>query len=176
MSFSFGIGIGGGLVQAYPSLNEIEPSWADIKVTFSVIGGDILRMVDIAGVKWSRKVDVGERRGASGGRVTARTTGQGSQEASATLYRSGYRKLLSSLAGVAPLRGTQAAISLVAFDILVQHTPPNSFDIYTTKIKGCRYLGDSDDMKEGPDADKIEITLNPIEVAELINGQEVVLL
>lgn len=162
--------------QAYPSINDIAPSWADIGITFTVGGGDALDMMDIAAIKWSRKVEVGDQRGTSGGRVMARTTGQGSQEASATLYRSGLRKLLKSLMSKAPTRGNQKVISVVAFDILIQHTPPGETEIYTTKIKGCRYLGDSDDMKEGNEADKLEITLNPIEIAQIIDGQEVVLL
>jgi hypothetical protein len=162
--------------QAYPSINDIAPSWADIQTTFTVGGGDALDMMDIAGIKWSRKVEVGEQRGASGGRVMARTTGQGSQEASATLYRSGLRKLLKSLMAKAPSRGNQKVIGVVAFDILIQHTPPGETEIYTVKIKGCRYLGDSDDMKEGNEADKVEVTLNPIEIVQIIDGQEVVLI
>jgi hypothetical protein len=162
--------------QAYPSLNDFDPSYADIAVTFTVFGGDLIDMADISGIKWSRKVEVGERRGASGGRVMARTTGSGSQEASATLYRSGLRKLIKGLVSKAPSRGNQKLISLVAFDIMIQHTPPGEVEIYQTKIKGCRYLGDADDMKEGPDADQVEVTLNPIEIVNIINGEEVVLL
>lgn len=162
--------------QAYPSLNDIAPSWADVGVTFTVSGGDALDMADINAIKWSRTVEVGEMRGASGGRVMARTTGQGSQEASATLYRAGFRKLLKSLVAQAPTRGNQKLISLVSFDILIQHTPPGETEIYVTKIKGCRYLGDSDDMQEGNEADKVEITLNPIEIVQIIDGQEVVLI
>ena len=147
--------------------------------TISIDGSVLLSMADIAGIKWSRKVEVGEKRGASGGRVMARTTGQGSQEASATLYRSGKRNLITKLAAVAPLRGNQAIISLVPFDIVIQHTPPvvsADFTIYEVHIKGCRYLGDDDDMKEGTDPDKVEITLNPIEIVDVIAGQEIVLL
>jgi hypothetical protein len=162
--------------QAYPSINDIAPSWADVAITFTVGGGDALDMLDIAALKWSRKVEVGEQRGTSGGRVMARTTGQGSQEASATLYRSGLRRLLKSLAAKAPSRGNQKVIGVVSFDILVQHSPPGETEIYTTKIKGCRYLGDSDDMKEGNEADKLEVTLNPIEIVQIIDGVEVVLL
>jgi hypothetical protein len=162
--------------QSYPSLNDIDPSWADIGVTFTVFGGALIEMADIAGLKWSRKVEVGERRGASGGRVMARTTGQGSQEASATLYRGGLRRLIKGLAAKAPLRGNQRLIALVAFDIMVQHTPPGETEIYQTKIKGCRYLGDSDDMKEGNEADKVEVTLNPIEIVQIVNGEEIVLI
>lgn len=162
--------------QLFPSLNDVEPSWADIQVTFTAYGGKLLDMVDIAAIKWSRKVEVGVRRGASGGRVMARTTGEGSQEATATLYRSGLRRLIKSLISQAPVRGRQVIIGNVGFDVLIQHTPPGEFEIYQTKIKGCRYLGDSDDMKEGTDADKIEVTLNPIEIVNIVNGQEVVLL
>ena len=164
-------------LQAYPSLNGIEPSWADINVTADITGVALLDMGDIAALKWGRKVEVGEKRGASGGRVMARTVGQGSQEASATLYRSGMRKLIENLSAVAPMRGNQARISLVAFNITVQHTPPGDTDIYKVRLKGCRYLGDDDDMKEGSEADKLEITLNPIEIANvLLDGTEVVLL
>ena len=162
--------------QLFPSLNDIEPSWADIHATFTVFGGVALSMVDFAAIKWSRKVEVGVRRGASGGRVMARTTGEGSQDASATLYRSGLRRLIKGLMALAPTRGRQVIISNVGFDILIQHTPPGEIEIYQTKIKGCRYLGDADDMKEGTDADKVEVTLNPIEIVQIINGREVVLL
>jgi hypothetical protein len=162
--------------QAYPSINDVAPSWADIQTTFSVSGGDLLEMIDYSGIKWSRKVEVGEQRGASGGRVMARTTGQGSNEASATFYRSGLRKLLKALVKNAQTRGNQKIISGVGFDILIQHTPQGEDEIYTTKLKGCRYLGDSDDMKEGNEADKIEVTLNPIEIVQIIDGEEVVLL
>jgi hypothetical protein len=162
--------------QLYPSVNGYSPSWADIKISFTVDGGDLLEEVDIMSIKWSRKVEVGEQRGTSGGRVMARTTGQGSQEASMSVYRSGLRRLVKSLMAKAPTRGNQVVISLVSFDILIQHTPPGETEIYTTKIKGCRYLGDADDMKEGNEADKVEVTLNPIEIANIIDGQEVVLL
>lgn len=164
--------------QAFPSLNDIEPSWADIAATFTIGGGELIEMADIAGLKWARKVDVGERRGTSGGRVMARTTGSGSQEASATLYRSGLRRLIRGLMKHPSSlgRGNQRRIAVVGFDIMIQHTPPGEVDIYLTKLKGCRYLGDSDDMKEGNDADKIEITLSPIEIVNIIDGIEVVLL
>lgn len=169
--------------QAYPSVDGVAVSWADIQVTASIDNGGsssggvpLLSMLDIAAIKWGRKVEPGEQRGASGGRIMKRTVGQGSQEASWTLYRSGVRTLLKNLMKRAPVRGNQVRISLVSFDIVVQHTPIGDPEIYETIMKGCRYLGDDDDMKEGSEADKIEIALNPIEIANIINGQEVVLL
>jgi hypothetical protein len=138
--------------QAFPSLNDVEPSWADIAVTATVNGGALVDMADISAITWSRSVEVGERRGASGGRV------------------------IKALMALAPQRGNQRRISLVGFDIMVQHTPPGEDEIYQTKIKGCRYLGDSEDNGEGSDADTIEVTLSPIEIVQIIDGEEVALI
>jgi hypothetical protein len=162
--------------QAYPSLNDIEPSWADIATTFTVTGGELIDMADIAGIKWDDKVTVGERRGASGGRVMARTTGSVALTASAELYRSGHRRLVKGLMANAPTRGNQLLISLVSFDIMIQHTPPGEDEIYVVKLSGCRLLGRGFDLKEGDDADKVAIELNPMVIAEIIDGKEVVLL
>jgi len=160
----------------YPTLNGFAPSWADISTSFSVSGGPILEMADYAGIKWKRSVEVGEQRGASGGIVLNTTVGSASQEASATLYRSGHRKLIRSLASVAPSRGNQKRISLVGFTIVILHTPPGESDIYTVEIRGCRLIGDDAQMQEGPDADKLEISLNPKQVVNIENGVEIVLL
>lgn len=163
--------------QAFPSVNDFETSWADIAVTLTPNGAPVIETADFSDIKWSRKVEVGERRGTSGGRVMARTAGSQTNEASATIYRTSWQKqLLPALIAKAPRRGNQARIALVSFDILIQHTPVGSADIFTTKIKGCRYLGDSDDMKEGTDPDKIELTLNPIEIVNVMpDGTEVAL-
>jgi hypothetical protein len=162
--------------QAYPSLNDVEPSWADIEVSATVTGGALIEMIDIAAIKWSRSVEVGEKRGASGGRVMSRTRGSVSYEASMTLYRAGLKRLKRGLMENAEERGNQKLISLVGFDIMVQHTPPGTDEIFQTKIKGCRYLGDSEDNGEGSDADQVEVTLSVIEIADIIDGKEVVLI
>jgi len=155
--------------QAFPSVQEHECSWADIAVTFNVPGGSTVGLVDLEAIKWSSKVEVGESRGTSGGRVMKRTAGAETCEASATLTRSGWAALLEGLetAAVAldQTRGNEVIISGVAFDILVQHTPLGASRIYTTKLSGCRLFGNSSDMKQGNDADMIEVTLNPIKIA-----------
>jgi hypothetical protein len=162
--------------QLYPALNDFAPSWANIAVTATVYDGQLLDIFDITGINWSRSVEVGEQRGASGGRVMARTQGDISFEASMTLYRSGYRKLVKALMEVAPTRGNQKLIGLVGFDIMIQHSTEGDPEIYQTKIKGCRLLGDSNDNSEGTDADTVEITLNPIEIVQIINGEEAALI
>jgi hypothetical protein len=162
--------------QLYPAINDYSCSWADIAVTATVYDGALLEMADIAGINWSQSIEVGEQRGASGGRVMARTRGAASYEASMTLYRSGYRKLLKALAEVAESRGNQKLVSLVGFDVLIQHSPQGETEIYQTKIKGCRLLGASNDNAEGADADQVEITLNPLEVVQIIDGVEIALI
>jgi hypothetical protein len=162
--------------QAYPSLNGFAPSWADIKVTFTVDGGDVIEMTDIAGIKYGTKGEVGEQGGAGGGRPLVRTYGEAKYEASMTLYRSGHRQLQKALAGQADSRGNQKIIGAVAFDILIQHSVIGDSEIYVTKIKACRYMGVDDDMKEGTEADKVEVSLSTIEIVHIIDGEEIVLL
>lgn len=166
--------------QLFPSLNDIEPSWADIGVAITPQGGNVLDMADIAALKWNSKVETGQRRGASGGRVMARTTGSNTDTATGEFYRSGYRRLVKGLMAAATqkgfVRGNQILIGLVSFDITVHHTPPGEAEIYVVHLLGCRLLERGLDMKEGNDADKVSTDLNPISIVELIDGKEVVLL
>jgi len=160
----------------YPQIDGIAPSWADIIVKATPTGGSILELKDIAAISMGRTVEVGEQRGASGGRVMRRTTGAISYEMSITFYRSGFQKFLRSLAGLAPSRGNQKAISLVHFSVHVQHTPQGSVEIYDRRGKGCRVLADTLASAEGTDADQIEVPISVIEIVDMIDGSEIVLL
>lgn len=162
--------------QSYPSVNGIAPSWSDVEISFTPDGAAILESEDIAGIKSAPKLDIGTQKGTSGGRPKKRTTGAVEYEASITLYREGYQKLLRALMAKAPTRGNQVRISLVPFEILVQFTPFGSDEIFTRRIKGCRIAGGSMDHKEGSDADQVEVPLSTIEVADVIDGKEVVLI
>lgn len=162
--------------QAYPSIDGIASSWADIQVTTIVNGGALIETTDIAGIKTADKMEVGRQQGTSGGRTMKRTQGSATYEASMTLYRSGHRQLLKALKEQAPTRGNQKVVGVVAFDILIQHTPIGEEEIYTRKLKGCRYAGSSHDNKEGNDADQVEVTLDVLEIVDIIDGEEVILL
>ena len=143
----------------YPSLNEIAPSWADIKITLPIYDGATIETADIAAVKWSEKVEVGTQRGTSG-IILRRTTGQNTPEGSITFYRSGWRKFLRGL------KAQNERIALVGFDVLIQHTPPGETDIYKVALLGCRVMGRGIDHAEGTDAEKVEIPLSLIRIEE----------
>lgn len=160
----------------YPVLDGIAPSWADIIVRISPDGAPLIEMKDIVAINTGTTVEVGELRGASGGRVIKRTRGAVSYEASMTLYREGYQKLCRGIMGLAPLRGNQRLVSLVHFQVQVQHTPPGSSEIFEYRVKGCRMLGRTANGTEGVDADQVEVSLSPIEIADVIDGVEVVML
>lgn len=154
--------------QAAPSVNGDECSWADIGITLNVPGGQTLDIFDIEAIKFASKLDTGESRGTSGGRVMKETAGSESSEASATFTKSGLAVLLAALEVAArainAVRGNEVIISAVRFDVLIQHTPLGSTDIYETKLTGCRYKGDSHDNKQGNEATTVEVTLNPIKI------------
>lgn len=160
----------------YPVLDGIAPSWADITVKITPKGAPLIEMKDIAAIKAGVTVEVGEQRGASGGRVLKRTTGQSKHEASMTLYRSGYQKMLRGLKAVAPKRGNQRVLTLVHFGLQVQHTPPGDVEIYEYRVKGARVVGRQLDGAEGVDADQVEVPLSVAEVVDMIDGEEVVML
>ena len=155
--------------QNFPSVNGDECSWADIVISCLVPGAPTFPLVDAEGIKWSSKVEVGSTKGTSGGRTMKTTAGTETTDGSVTLNRSGLAQLQSNLEAAAVaaglVRADEVIISGVRFDILIQHSPLGDVRIYTTKLSGCRYLADGNDMKQGNDADLVEVTLNPIRIA-----------
>jgi hypothetical protein len=162
--------------QDYPILDGIAPSWADIQVSSSIYDGPLVEMKDIKAINTSRSVEVGKQRGASGGRTKRRTVGQSDEEASWTLYRTGYDDLIRALASVAPARGNERLISLVHFDIQYQYSPPGSVKIFERKILGCRVIGDTMNDTEGSDPQEVEVPLSVIKIVDVIDGVEIVLI
>ena len=63
------------------------------------------------------------------------------------------------------VRDDKVIIGGVDFDVTLQHTPLGDTRIYMVKLTGCSLDGDSSDMKQGNEADLIELTLNPLEIA-----------
>jgi hypothetical protein len=160
----------------FPILDGIAPSWADIIVRATPKGGPLIEMKDIAAINTGTSLEVGEQEGASGGRVIKRTSGRGKQEASITFYRSGFQRFLRALMALAPSRGNQRLISLVHFGIQIQHTPPGDVEIYEYRIKGCRYMGRTMNAAEGVDAQQVECPISVLEIADMIDGEEVVMI
>jgi hypothetical protein len=162
----------------YPVLDGIAPSWADIILKVAAPGAPVLESKHFKSINTGRTVEVGEQR--AGGRVMKRTTGSGKSEASATLYREGaqilWRVLVASAKAQGYVRGNQVIIGMVHFGLQIQHTPPGSVEIFCRRLKGCRVLTDALNGAEGTEADVVDLGLNPIEIADVIDGEEVVLL
>jgi hypothetical protein len=164
---------------ALESLNSRAVSWAEILVTINVNGGASLPTIDIKSLDHETKVDVGEQRGAGGGSIRKRTTGQDSATASGTFYRDGAKALKGELAKVAPKDSAgRPRIALVSFDIVIKHSFDDdpSAEIHCTKLLGCRYLKDSSKHAEGTDPETVDVDLAPMKIVEVIDGQDVVLL
>jgi hypothetical protein len=162
--------------QSQPSINGFAPSWSDIAINIGIEGGSALDIEDIAGIKYKTSLSVGKVKGVSGGRNMIQTTGESDEDASIDLYLSGIRKIKKALMQSAPTRGNQKAISLVPFTITVKFSVPGDDEIYTTILKGCRYGGTDIDAKPGTEAISSTVPLNPREIVDIINGEEVVLL
>lgn len=153
----------------FPTLDGVAPSWADSVVTLSTTGGTVLTVEDIKAINTSRTVEVGSQK--AGGRVMKTTAGDGSQEASMTLYRTGWQKLLRAAKAEAPLRSNVRLISLVHFNVNHQYTPFGDTEIYERRLKGCRIVGDSANGSEGTDAAEVEVTLNVKVIQDMVDGE-----
>jgi hypothetical protein len=162
--------------QEYPLLDGNAPSWADITTTINVQGGGSFKDIDYKELKWSSTVARGEQRGASGGRVIRRTTGELTEAGSAIYYRSGLRKLLKEIYPLAPVRGNQRLVSLVTFNVVVLHTVPGDDEIYHHEMRGCRLSSFDATMTQGTDAEEVAMDLAPLSNVQIIGGVEIVLL
>lgn len=160
------------LNQDYPTYDGISPSWSDFTCTITAEGVDKIEVKDIKGLSTGTTLEIGEQRGASGGRVMKRTTGAEKNEASMELYASGFNKFLRGLKALAPLRGNRRALGLVHFNIQFYFSVFGEPDIYETRIRGCRYMGRDKNPAEGTDALVIPVKLNPIEIVDVIDGEE----
>ncbi len=160
--------------QSYPSVNDYEISWSSIGITANVDGGGSLDAIDCEGIKWSSKLESSYTYGTSGGHPLKETEGKRSYEASAVFSKAGIETLKRALMALAPSRSGIKILSYPRFTVVVQHsTIANPSVVYTTKLKGCRYRGESEDNKEGVDALLNEIDLKPIAITHMIDGEEV---
>jgi hypothetical protein len=159
---------------AYPTLNGITPSWADATITLAPDGAPLLESLDIKAINTNTSVEVGSQK--AGGRVMKRTTGDLSNEASVTLYRGGFQRLVRGLMAVAPSRGAVKLLRFVHFNIAYQYTPQGDTEIYERRIKGCFMTGAAVNGAEGTDPSEVEVPLSVAEICDVIDGVEVSLL
>lgn len=166
---------------ALETLNGRAVSWSEIAIALNVQGGATINTIDIKSLDHETKVDRGEQRGASGGRVLKRTTGAISQTAAATFYKDGLRDLKKALVAAAEAAGfvdsqSRPQISKVTFDVVVKHAFEDDSEIYCVKLNKCHLDKDSQKHAEGTDPETSDVDLNPIEIVEVIDGKDTVLL
>ena len=160
-----------------PALNSVTPSWTEIGATANINGGTSLVLPDIKAFNWESAIARGEQRGASGGRVIKRTTGAKTDTASWEMYQGGLRDFARQLMAVAPKDSAgRPMLSKVSFDIVIKWSVDDDADIFTVKFLGCHLDKLSGSHAEGTDPNVISSDLNPIEIVEVIDGQDVVLL
>ena len=161
---------------AYPIIDGMAPSWADIVVSLTPKGAPLIKTQGIKSIKRTRTVTVGEQKGATGGQVVKHTAGELKLGLDLELYRDEWNSMIEKFAALAPKRGNQVAIRYVVFGIQVQHTPFGSSRIYDWRAKGCFLLGDTLDAKEGTEADTVAVPVGVKQIVDMINGVEVVYL
>lgn len=162
--------------QRFPILDGIAPSFADISVTSTMTGGPLLEIGDIKSINTGMSMEIGEQRGASGGRVIYTTTGNVKNECAMVLYATGFNKFLRALIALAPTRGDEYLTSFVHFGLQCIWTPPGMNEKFEFQVQGCRYVGRQWNAAEGVDAQSIDVALNPKKIFDVVDGKKVVLI
>lgn len=158
------------------TLNENAVSWAEIDCTINIAGGQSVKGFDLKSLNYESKVERGVQRG-PGGKVKKRTTGQLTDAADCEVYRDALRIIKRAIVAVAPKdSASRPQISKVTFDLVVKFAMDGDPEIYCTKLLGCHLDKTAFKHAEGTDADTVAIDLNPIEIVEVIDGQDTVLL
>jgi len=161
---------------AFTIFDGIVPSWADLRVSLTPDGASLLDTRDVAEINTNTIVTVGQQGGVTGGRLLARTTGEKKDEASWTLYHSGYQKIIRAFKEIAPQRGNQRIVGLVHFHVQYLWSPPTGTDIFETQLRGVRMLGRELNSAEGPDPNKVKVPLSVAEIVDVVDGEEIVFL
>ena len=158
----------------YPIFNGVAASWADIQVRFAGVGITQMEAGDIKSINVSDDLEHGWQK--EGGVPINRTAGEVTSSVSVVFYASGYQKFLESLISAAPLHRGQRRLTFAVFDINQLWTPFGATKILERRIKGCRVIGRHNDSAEGVDATEFEVPLSTMQIADVVNGVEVVLL
>lgn len=161
---------------ALETLNDAAVSWAECKAVANIDGGIDLPDIDWKSFDFEEKVERSWQR-SQGGRPKKKTTGQTTPAAKAQAYREGIKALKRGLMAVAPENAAgQKQLSKVRFTLVITHSYEGDPDIYCIEIRDCTLDSNIFKLAEGNEADVVDIDLNPREVVEIIDGQEVVLL
>lgn len=163
----------------YPILKGVAPSWAEVKATANIDGGQSLPNIDWKALNWESKVDRGDGQRGPTGRKRKRVTGKKTDTGSATLYQSGLKDLKRALMAVAPKDDAgRAQLSKVPFDLVIKYSMDEApEEITVIKLMGCTLDKDAGKTDDGSvDPITVDIDLNPMEIIEVIDDQETVLL
>lgn len=154
----------------YSTLASQARSWADLLATIAIHDGETIEDVDIA----SLNVGATRSRGAQmkHGRKYARTRGTTEYSGSVAFYDSGWSAFMPALVRAASAKGVP--IFDVGFDIIAKRKAVDSTSVATLIVRDCVLDEDSWDFAEGEDPDQTAVTLNVMQVVEIVDGEEVV--
>lgn len=154
----------------YSTLASQARSWADLLATIVIHDGETLEDVDIA----SLSVGASRSRGTQlkHGKKYARTRGTTDYSGSVTFYDSGWDAFMPAMQAQASAKNL--ALFDVSFDIIVKRKAVDSTDVSTHIVRDCVIDEDSWDFSEGDDPDQTAITLNVMQLVQIVDGEEVV--
>jgi len=153
----------------YSTLGTGSTSWNDLIVTVIPRGASPIEDIDVTALAWSvsRSRGVQPKRG----RKFGRSRGSTEYSASMSLYVSGWKALRASMLSAAS--DLDRKLMDVEFDVVAKRKPLDSDTVETVRIERCCFDEVGEDFSEGDDPDQVSLTLNPMSVTMIVDGEEV---
>lgn len=161
--------------QSYPTLNGEAQSWANIEVKSTLYDGPSIDLSDIVGLDWDISAERGTQR-MTNGAIKAFTRGQSTPTGKISFYADGCVSFIEKLIDIAISKGFvengEAKYGMIAFDVIIQHTPLGATGIRQVELLGCQVSKDAASYAEGTDADKNDLEIVVKRVVRTINGKK----
>lgn len=156
-----------------------EVSYVELDATVHVQdgAGPSIDLSDLKSINWSSQTTVGKA-GGPGRFFTKRTSGRTVYAAACTLYQGGLTSLIKQLGPVAKERGLvdpdDGAIlwGQVVCNLGIDFSYLGEDEIRKVRLKEFRFIGDDESSDEGEAAQEAALTLDPMKVTRVIDGEE----
>lgn len=159
-----------------PIMGSWSSSSGDLLVTILPDGGEPIDDVDIVSLSWNTTISRGAQK--KRGVKVAHTVGSPEHAASMEVYASGWIAIRRALIAQAKERGfadDTIRVGSVKFGVLCKRKPIDATDFEILLIEGCVIDDVGESFEESEDPHMVSITLNPLRIFQIVDGEKVCL-
>mgnify|MGYP000891203712 CR=1 FL=1 len=159
-----------------PVMGNWSSSTGDLITTILPDGGEPIDDVDVVSVSWNTTISRGAQK--KRGVKVAHTIGSPEHTASIEVYSSGWIAMRRALIAQSKARGfadDTIRIGNIKFGVLCKRKPIDALDFEILLIEGCVIDDLGESFEESEDPHTVPLTLNPLRIFQIVDGEKVCL-